>query len=159
MYGNLIYVDKEDTNRIVRHWESGEFKYENLKKGWMPPHPAFFVKREVYKRFGVFDTDFKISADYNFMLKILSSQKFTACYMPNVLYVMRLGGASNKSIKNLWQKSKEDLRALKQNRVGNVIALFFKNVSKIPQFLRKHKGERRKGERRKGERRKGERRK
>ena len=137
VYGNLIYVDKEDTNRVVRRWDSGEFKYENLKKGWMPPHPAFFIKREIYEKFGVFDTDFKISADYNFMLKILSSQKFTACYTPNVLYVMRMGGASNKSIKNLWQKSKEDLRALKQNRVGNVLALFLKNVSKIPQFLRR----------------------
>ncbi len=137
VYGNLIYVDKEDTNRVVRRWDSGEFKYENLKKGWMPPHPAFFIKREVYKRFGVFDTDFKISADYNFMLKILSSQKFTACYIPNVLYVMRMGGASNKSIKNLWQKSKEDLRALKQNRVGSVVALFLKNIFKISQFFKK----------------------
>ena len=137
VYGNLIYVDKDDTNRVVRQWDSGEFKYENLKKGWMPPHPAFFIKREVYDNFGVFDTGFKISADYNFMLKILSSQKFTACYLPHVLYVMRIGGTSNKSIRNLIQKSKEDLRALKQNRVGSLAALFFKNISKIPQFFRR----------------------
>ncbi len=137
VYGNLIYVNKNDTSRVVRRWESGEFKYENLKKGWMPPHPAFFVKREIYEKFGVFDTDFKISADYNFMLKILSNQKFTACYLPHVLYVMRIGGASNKSIKNIFQKTKEDLKALKQNRVGNLLALFLKNISKIPQFFKK----------------------
>ncbi len=137
VYGNLIYVDKEDTSRIVRHWESGEFKYENLKKGWMPPHPAFFVKRKIYEKYGVFDTNFKISADYNFMLKILSKQDFKACYLSQVLYVMRIGGASNKNLKNLWQKTKEDLKALKENRVGSLLALFLKNISKIPQFKKK----------------------
>lgn len=137
VYGDLIYVNKNHTDKVVRYWKSGRFEYKNLKKGWMPPHPAFFIKREIYDKFGCFDADFKISADYNFMLKILSSQKFTACYIPSVLYVMRIGGASNKSIKNLWQKSKEDLRALKQNNVGNMITLFLKNVSKISQFFRK----------------------
>jgi len=139
VYGDLMYVDKEQTNKIVRYWKSGKFKGVNLKKGWMPPHPAFFIKREVYDKFGVFDTDFKISADYDFMLKILSSENFTACYLPNVLYVMRIGGASNKGIKNLWKKSKEDLRALKQNGVGSLVSLFMKNVSKIPQFFRKRR--------------------
>lgn len=137
VYGDLIYVDQEHTDRVVRHWESGEFKYEKLKKGWMPPHPAFFIKREVYENFGVFDTSFKISADYNFMLKILSSQDLKVCYLPNVLYVMRVGGASNKSLKNLYKKSTEDLKALRANNIGNFVTLFLKNISKIPQFFKK----------------------
>ncbi len=137
VYGDLIYVDQNHTNKVVRHWKSGEFEYENLKKGWMPPHPAFFIKREVYEKYGVFDIGFKISADYNFMLKILSEDGMKVCYLSNVLYVMRTGGVSNKSLKNLFLKSKEDLKALKQNSVGSLLALFLKNISKIPQFFRK----------------------
>ena len=137
VYGDLIYVDQNRTDRVIRHWKSGKFVHDNLKRGWMPPHPTFFIKREVYEKFGVFDTDFKISADYNFMLKILSHKDIKACYLPNVLYVMRIGGASNKNLKSLFQKSKEDLRALKQNKVGSLWALLQKNISKIPQFFRK----------------------
>jgi glycosyltransferase len=135
VYGDLIYVDQNRTDRIIRYWKSGKFAHDNLKRGWMPPHPTFFIKREVYEKFGLFDTDFKISADYNFMLKILSRKDIKACYLPNILYVMRIGGASNKNLKSLFQKSKEDLRALKQNKVGSLWALLRKNISKIPQFF------------------------
>jgi glycosyltransferase len=137
VYGDLIYVDEKDTNKIVRYWESGEFKYKNLKKGWMPPHPAFFIKREIYEKYGVFDANFKISADYNFILKILSKQKFKACYLSQVLYVMRIGGTSNKNLRNIWQKTKEDLKALRENKVGNIFTLILKNISKIPQLFKK----------------------
>ncbi len=136
VYGDLIYVDKNDTNRIVRHWNSGKFEYNKLKKGWMPPHPAFFLKKSVYEEFGLYDTNFKISADYNFILKVLSSNKIKVCYLPNVLYVMRLGGASNKNLKNLIRKSKEDLRALRLNNIGNIFSLLKKITSKIPQFFK-----------------------
>ncbi len=137
VYGDLMYVAQDDTDKVVRYWKSGKFEYENLKKGWMPPHPAFFIKREVYDKFGLFDTDFKIAADYNFMLKILSEDETKVCYLPNVLYVMRTGGASNKSLKNLLQKSVEDLKALKNNKIGSLVTLFLKNISKIPQFFRR----------------------
>ena len=137
VYGDLIYVDKENTQRVVRHWKSGRFEYEKLKRGWMPPHPAFFIKREIYEKFGAFDTNFKISADYNFMLKILSDQNLKVCYLENVLYVMRVGGASNKNLKNLYKKSTEDLKALRENNIGSLITLFLKNISKLPQFFRK----------------------
>jgi glycosyltransferase len=134
VYGDLIYVDKKDTDKIIRYWKSGEFEHKNLKKGWMPPHPAFFVKKEIYNKFGYFDTDFKIAADYNFMLKILIDKKIRIHYLPKVLYVMRVGGKSNKSLKNIWQKSKEDLMALKRNRIGGIRTLIKKNISKIYQF-------------------------
>jgi len=137
VYGDLIYVDKENTQRVVRHWKSGRFEYEKLRRGWMPPHPAFFIKREIYEKFGAFDTNFKISADYNFMLKILSDQNLKVCYLENVLYVMRVGGASNKNLKNLYKKSTEDLKALRENNIGSLITLFLKNISKLPQFFRK----------------------
>lgn len=139
IYGDLTYVSKEDTSHVVRFWKSGMFTLAKLKRGWMPPHPTFYVKREVYKKYGAFDTSFKIAADYDSILRFLGREKISTYYMPEVCVKMRVGGASNKSIRNLVQKSKEDLRAMKNNGVGNVGSLFVKNASKVPQFFRKAK--------------------
>jgi glycosyltransferase len=137
IYGDLTYVSKEDTSRVVRFWKSGVFTMNKLKRGWMPPHPTFYVKREVYEKYGAFDTRFKIAADYDSILRFLGKEKISTHYIPEVLIKMRVGGASNKSIKNLIQKSKEDLRAMKNNGVGHVGSLLVKNASKVPQFFKK----------------------
>ena len=135
VYGDLTYVTKEDTSKVVRYRKSGVFTLGKLKRGWMPPHPTFYVKREVYEKYGAFDTSFKISADYDSILRYLGREKISTYYIPEVLVKMRVGGASNKSIKNLIQKSKEDLRAMRNNKVGHVGSLFVKNASKVPQFF------------------------
>ncbi len=139
IYGDLTYVRKEDTGNIVRFWKSGVFTPGKLKRGWMPPHPTFYVKREVYEKYGAFDTGFKIAADYDTVLRFLGREKISTHYIPEVLVKMRVGGASNKNLKNLVQKSREDLRAMKNNGVGHAGSLFVKNVSKVPQFFRKAK--------------------
>lgn len=136
VYGDLVYVHKEDIGKISRHWESGKFSFRKLKRGWMPPHPAFFVKREVYEKHGVFDNTLKIAADYDFMLRVLTKHEHTAAYLPEILYRMRTGGASNRSLKNILQKSREDLKAIRKNRVGGINTLLMKNISKVPQFFR-----------------------
>lgn len=136
VYGDLIYTPKADTSKILRYWKSCDFTPDLLKKGWMPAHPTFFVRRELYERYGVFDTSFRIAADYDFMLRILS-RGIKTHYLPNVLYKMRVGGESNKSIRNIIQKSREDLRALRKNEIGGVGSLIIKNLSKIIQFVRK----------------------
>ena len=129
IYGDLIYVNEKD--EIIRYWKSGEFSLEKLKKGWMPPHPALFLKKEIYDKYGSFNLEYKIAADYDFILRVLKDNpKFS--YIPEVLYKMRLGGASNKSIKNIIQKSKEDLRALKNNNIGGILTLMYK----IPFFIK-----------------------
>ena len=136
VYGDLIYTYKDDTSKVLRYWKSREFDVSLLARGWMPAHPTLFLKREVYERFGEFDLDFKIAADYDFMLRVLKSG-IKVKYLPSVLYKMRVGGESNKSLKNIVRKSREDLRALRKNDVGGVGSLFIKNFSKIGQFLRK----------------------
>lgn len=138
IYGDLVYVDKKDTNKIFRYWESGDYTIEKLEKGWMPPHPTFFVKKEFYDKYGKFDLDFGIAADYDFMLRMLGKYKISTTYLPKVLYKMRVGGASNRSIRNIIQKSKEDFRALKNNGIGGYKTLLIKNISKIPQFIKKN---------------------
>jgi glycosyltransferase involved in cell wall biosynthesis len=136
VYGDLRYVNVEDTAKIVRYWKSNPFHSSLLKKGWMPAHPALFLKKEVYQKHGNFDTSFKIAADYDFMLRILKDEILKFHYLPEVITNMRVGGASN-TLGNIKQKMKEDLTALKKNGVGGVSTLARKNISKITQFFLK----------------------
>jgi len=135
-YGDLLYVDKYNTDRTIRYWRAEGFSPDLLRKGWMPPHPTFFVSREIYEKAGVFDTSFKIAADYELMLRFLGKYKITTCYIPEVLIKMRIGGASNRSIPNVLRKSREDLLAMKMHNIGGMPTLFRKNLSKFPQFFK-----------------------
>jgi len=134
-YADLEYVSKDNTDNIIRLWKSGVYSQGKLKNGWMPPHPTFYMKRDLYQKFGLFDLNFKISADYDSLLRYLWSKKVKMSYLPRVVMKMRVGGASNRSLKNIIQKTKEDIRALKKNNIFWPCALFIKNFSKIPQFI------------------------
>ncbi|MCD4788439.1 MAG: glycosyltransferase [Bacteroidales bacterium] len=137
IYGDLNYVFKNDTNKILRYWKSDEFTLSRLKFGWMPPHPTFYVKRKIYEKYGGFDIDFKISSDYDSMLRFLGKYKISTAYLPEVMIKMRVGGASNRSLKNIIQKSTEDFRAIRKNKFGNIFTLIFKNLRKVKQFFEK----------------------
>jgi len=136
IYGDLVYTSKLDTTKVLRYWKSKNFNKSLLKKGWMPAHPTFFVKKEIYDKYGCFDTSFKIAADYDFMLRVLKNN-IKVKYLPKILYKMRIGGESNKSLKNIINKTKEDLKALKKNEIGGFHTLIYKNLSKIKQFIKK----------------------
>lgn len=135
VYGDLVYVRKDEPDQVVRYWRSGIFSARRLGWGWMPPHPTMYVRRNVYEQHGLFDTSFRIAADYDFILRLLGREKRRVRYIPEVLVKMRVGGASNRSLRNIVRKSSEDLRALRSNRIGGVGALIWKNLSKLPQFL------------------------
>lgn len=135
VYGDLLYVDKHDADRIVRYWRSCAFSIGLLKRGWMPPHPTLYLRRKVYSRYGGFDAAFRIAADYDFMLRILGTGDLRIIYLPQVLVKMRVGGISNRGIRNLLKKSMEDWRALRRNHVGGVATLLRKNFSKLGQFF------------------------
>ncbi len=135
VYGDLTYVNKSDPTKVIRYWKSGEFTLKKLRRGWMPPHPTFFVKRAIYQQHGQFDTSFKIAADYDLMLRFLGKYKISTDYIPSVLIKMRVGGESNKSLKNVIRKSKEDLQAMKNNNMGGMVSLIIKNLSKLQQFV------------------------
>ena len=137
VYGDLVYVDRNDPDQVIRYWRAGEFSRKRLGWGWMPPHPTFYVRRSVYERLGGFDTSYRIAADYDCMLRFLGPGGLRVAYIPEVLVKMRVGGASNRSLRNMVRKSTEDLRALRSNRVGGIGTLIWKNVSKLPQFLRR----------------------
>jgi|TARA_B100000768_G_C11269219_1_gene372580 glycosyltransferase len=134
VYGDLLYVNKSNLNHTIRAWKSCEFSYNLLKKGWMPPHPSLYLKREIYDKFGIFNLDYKISADYDFMLRVFKNTDNKFKYLPKVITKMRVGGASNRSLKNIIQKTREDYRAITSNNVGGWISILLKNLSKIKQF-------------------------
>lgn len=135
-YGDLVYVDREDGDRIVRYWRSNKFKRRQLYFGWMPPHPTMYIRRQVYDDCGLYSTALRISADYDFMLRVLRHDKYKKVYIPQVLVRMAMGGISNRNIKTIWLKSREDYRVLRFNDVGGVITLVCKNLRKLVQFLR-----------------------
>ncbi|WP_196795110.1 glycosyltransferase family 2 protein [Mariprofundus ferrooxydans] len=136
VYGDLTYIGR-NSEKVIRYWQAGDFSERQLMHGWMPPHPTFYVRREVYERFGTFDTSFRIAADYDCMLRFLGQAKIKCAYIPDVLVKMRVGGASNRSLSNIIRKTAEDYRALKGNGVGGVKALLWKNLSKLPQFIKR----------------------
>jgi glycosyltransferase len=137
VYGDLVYVNQRQPERVVRYWRSREFFPKLLARGWMPPHPTLYLRRDIYHRFGLFDPGFRIAADYDFMLRILKVPQLKFVHIPAVLVKMRVGGASNRSVANLCRKSAEDLRALRRNGIGGFVTLVWKNLSKLPQFFRR----------------------
>lgn len=135
VYGDLEYVRKEDTAKVVRFWRSRSFNSKLLSKGWMPAHPTLFLKKEVYEKHGFFNLTYQISADYDFMLRVLKDDSLKFGYLPKVITKMRIGGASNGSINNIIKKTKEDYRAIRSNHIGGWFSILIKNTSKIKQLF------------------------
>jgi glycosyltransferase len=136
VYGDLQYIEKGNSEKISRHWKSGPFNPKNFLKGWMPPHPTFFVKKNCYEKFGSFNTQFTISADYELMLRFLFKHKISCSYIPEVLVKMKTGGISNVTLKSRIKANKEDRLAWKINGLKpNSFTLILKPLSKLRQFL------------------------
>ncbi len=134
-YGDLVYVAKDDTNRVIRNWKSCKFNYERFKDGWHPPHPTFFVKKNIYQKYGLFDAKYKIGADYALMLKFLIKYRISVEYVPEIMVKMRMGGSSNKSLFNILKANIECYRAWKDYDLD--ISPFFilrKPLSKLAQY-------------------------
>lgn len=135
-YGNLRYVQKQNTERTVRYWKSCSYQEGLFQRGWMPPHPTFFVRKKVYDAYGVFDANFSISADYELMLRLFEKHHISSVYIPEVLVKMRVGGASNRSLRNMMIKTAEDYRAWKVNSLPRrFYTIPLKNLSKVGQFV------------------------
>jgi glycosyltransferase involved in cell wall biosynthesis len=133
-YGDLLYVDQRDPSIVRRRWIAGRGAF---RLGWMPPHPTFFVRRSAYERLGVYDTSFRIAADYELMLRFVERHGLRLEYVPRVLVRMRTGGTSNRA-RNLLRKSLEDVRAWRVNGLrGGAVVVALKNLRKAPQLLRR----------------------
>ena len=136
VYGDLVYVDPDQTSKVRRYWKSGHYNPGSFRWGWMPPHPTFFVRRSLYERFGVFRTDFRTAADYELMLRFIHRHRATLSYVPKVLVRMRDGGASNQNLGSRLRANQEDRRAWEVNGLDPYwFTLYLKPLRKIGQFF------------------------
>lgn len=137
VYGDLNYVDAEDTNLVVREWRSQPYTAGAFRRGWHPAHPSFLVRRSVYERHGLFDTGLPIAADYEFMLRVLEKHRLQSVYLPKVLVKMRTGGASNASVGNIAKANLQCWKAWRQNGLGvSPLPVLAKPLSKLKQLRR-----------------------
>jgi glycosyltransferase involved in cell wall biosynthesis len=136
IYGDLQYVDRQNADKIIRNWKSESYYDGIFLKGFMPPHPTFFMKREFYEKYGDFNTSLSLAADYELMLRMLHKHKLKAFYIPEVLVKMRVGGASNKTISNRLKANAEDRKAWKINNIQpSIFTLIRKPLGKINQYF------------------------
>lgn len=135
VYGDMLYVDQNDTNKIIRYWQTGEYKKDAFYKGWFPTWVSFFMKKDVLNHCGLLNTDFTIANDYEFFVRIFMKYRVSSAYMPRVLVRMRAGGLSNASFKKLWLANVESYNAWKVNGLKiSPLFLLQKPLSKISQY-------------------------
>ena len=140
IFADLVYVRADDLGKIVRYYSSAGFYPKKMAYGWMPAHPTFFVKKEIYERHGLYKTDYQIAADYELIVRFLVNNKVSYSYIPKVLVRMRTGGASTRNLKSNWILNKEILRACAENGVKtNIIKVLSKYPTKILQSIKKPK--------------------
>ena len=135
-YGDLVYVDQLVVQKVKRYWKSGDYRKERFYSGWMPPHPTFFLRRELLEKYGYYRLDCSSAADYELMLRYLLKYQVKAKYIPEVLVKMRIGGKSNLSLKQRLIANRFDKKAWEVNGLKpRPWTLVLKPLSKIGQYL------------------------
>ncbi|CRF51375.1 Colanic acid biosynthesis glycosyl transferase WcaE [Helicobacter heilmannii] len=129
VYANLVYVKGA---KVVRCYVSGHFSKRGFFYGKVPAHPTLFVRKAVYDRFGGYKIDYKIAADYEFLLRTLVVAGLKAVYVPHVWVKMGVGGVSTRGLKSLWLANQENLRACRENGIkANMATMLLRYPYKI----------------------------
>lgn len=117
VYGNLQFVDAQDTSKVVRIWKGSQYQNGGFQKGWHPAHPTFYARKKYFDEFGTFDTSFDVSADFELMLRFIEKHQVPSRFIPHCFVKMRMGGESTGSLKNIIKGNKNILRAFKKNDI------------------------------------------
>lgn len=134
IFGNLLMVDAQSKDKVFRIWQGCPYPKNGFIKGWHPAHPTFYCKKECYDRFGLYDTTFKIAADFELMLRFIEKNKISTYFLNEYIVKMRMGGASTSSIHNIMLGRKDILRAFKKNGYKiNSLVYYTKRI--IPKIL------------------------
>lgn len=134
VYGNGLFVDATDTNKVVRNWISGQYSKAKMRRGWLPLHPTVYVRRECFERLGLYDESFKIAADSDWLVRYMYEGNLKIAYLDEYIVRMRMGGLSTDP-ERMKQKWAEDLRMYRSHGFSPYWALGCKIASKIPQFI------------------------
>ncbi len=134
VYADLYYVAQNDTSQVVRKWKTGKQKL--FRTGWHPGHPTLYLKKKVYDDYGLYNLDFKLVADFELMLRVFDKYQINACYLPEYLVKMRLGGITNKSLKNIYRQNVECVKAFSINniKVNKIVYPICRLFPKLFQF-------------------------
>lgn len=136
VYADLNYVRRHDSQKVTRKWKSGSYKKWSFYLGWMPPHPTFFIRKELYQKHGSFNEKIKSSADYELMLRMVEVHKASLYYIPKLFVNMKDGGNSGQSLRHRLKVFKEDRYAWKSNfNMNGILPITFKIMRKITQFI------------------------
>ena len=136
LFADLVYVRPSNLDRVVRYYAGVGCTPEKFAWGWMPPHPTFFVRRELYARYGLFHTDYQIAADYELTARFLARHKVRYAYLPEVIVKMRAGGVSTRSLRSTWILNREILRACAENGIPtNILKVYSKYFRKVLQIF------------------------
>lgn len=134
VYGNLNFVDV--TGKITRKWVSKQCRANSFNRGFMPPHPTFYCKRDLFKKLGFYSLEYGSAADYELMVRFMHLYKIKCFYLNKIMVAMLNGGVSNKSFQNRLKAWGFDLKAMRNNGIRfPVLTLAFKPIRKILQYF------------------------
>jgi len=138
VFGDVVFVDSDDTDKIVRFYNSARFKPWKLRFGWMPPHPATFIKKSSYNSTGQYSLDYRISSDYEMFVRLLMVNASVISRLDSVLVKMRAGGVSTSGFKSSLLLNREIVRACRSNGIyTNFFFILFKFPLKVMELFRK----------------------
>mgnify|MGYP003576391341 FL=1 len=136
VYGDLNYIDPNNTNKIIRKWKGKPYSLGGIKRGWMPAHPTLYLKRSLFVKYGNYSLNFGTAADYELILRFLFKHKIKAVYLNKLIVKMRTGGMSNASLKLRKHALDNDLKAIRENGIKlPYLTLLLKKIRKIQQFF------------------------
>lgn len=136
LFADLVYVRPDNLEKVVRYYSGANFTPDMFSWGCMPPHPTFFVRRELYERYGLFRTDYRIAADYELTARLLARHRVPCVYLPEVIVRMRTGGVSTRSLRSNWILNREILRACAENNIPtNMLKVYSKYFRKVAQLF------------------------
>ncbi|MGN6640557.1 MAG: glycosyltransferase family 2 protein [Mucilaginibacter sp.] len=134
LYGDLDFVDTD--GKVVRKWRSGKYRSGHFNWGWMPPHPTFYCKKELFEKLGNYSLSYGTAADYELMLRFIHANKTSVFYLHKVMIKMVIGGVSNKSLSNRVKALRFDLKAMRNNDIFfPFMTIILKPLRKIMQFF------------------------
>jgi len=143
LFSNIFYTEKNNINKITRKWTSDLTEgiqqnnelIQRINNGWMPPHTSLFFKKDLLKEIGYYDESFKISSDYDFIIRLFKQNNLKVFFLNKFSLKMRSGGISNKSLSNIFKKMREDIKIMKKFKLNVFKTILIKNLSKIKQFF------------------------
>ena len=138
VFADVVYVDRSETTRVVRYYDSGHWRPARFRYGLMPAHPTFFVKRELYSRVGPFSLEYRIAGDFEMLVRILYRARASYVHIPRPVVRMRRGGISTRGLRPLWILNREIVRACRANGLWTALPIvMLKFPLKLLEFFRR----------------------